>query len=68
MKVIERSEVPTSQPQDQVISHAEKPNEGEVGKGDDPRSIGDVPQDLLGNFRIAYNVSLRGNKSRLETY
>lgn len=46
VKVVVRSKVPAGKPNGHVISHAKQPNEGEVGEGNDARTIRRVPQDL----------------------
>ena len=60
VEVVVRPKVPARKPDGQVISHAEKPNEGEVGEGNDTRTIRHVPQDLLGQrAKAALQVSMR---------
>lgn len=46
VKVVVRSKIPARQPNGHIVSHAKKPNKGEVGEGNNARTIRCVPQDL----------------------
>ena len=54
VEVIVGPKVPARQPHDNVVPHAEEPDEGEVGKGDDARSVGHEAEDLVGDGWVAF--------------
>lgn len=55
MEIVVSAKVPTRQPNGKVVTHAEEPNNGEVGKRNNARPVGYVSQPL----------SLRGGKTAL---
>lgn len=46
MEVVERAEMPSRKPHQQVVPHSEYPDEGEVGNGQDTSPVSDIAPRL----------------------
>jgi hypothetical protein len=47
MEVVVRAKVPPGKPNGKVVAHTKEPDDGEVGKRNDARSVRHVSQPLL---------------------
>lgn len=65
VEVVKRPKVPPRQPHQEVIPHAEEPDDGEAGPREDAGTVGDVAPYLLRGGGEAGAVSLLCSGERL---
>lgn len=58
MEVVKRPKVPPRKPHQEVIPHAEEPDDGKCGPGENSRPVGDISPYLFRGGREARTVSL----------